>query len=328
MIDSRLFQKLSQLVTERNRILVVSHANCGDATGAMTACRLVLQRLGKEVTIGLPQPVLKAFQFLPGAEAIVTDLASVNLSDFDLLLCVDAAEPHMAGLADRWDSRPAGLVTVNLDHHLTNPSYGDLNLVDTSAAATCAMLYDWFTAAGYPIDQPVATCLLTGLLTDTGSFVNSATNEAALATAARLLLKGALVGEVLRRVVPNRTLPELKLWGRAFERLREDPELGLVTTAITQADLTELGGGPEALEGVANFLNELEGYRAVMVLKEQADGTVKGSLRTTRDDVDVAELAKLYGGGGHKKAAGFTVSGHVVESPQGWRVEPIDKSAV
>ncbi len=321
MIDARLFPKLTQLVGERNRILVASHANCGDATGAITACRLVLQVLGKEVTICLPAPVLKPFRFLPGAETVVSDLASVNLSDFDLLLCVDAAEPHLAGLADRWDSRPAGLVTVNLDHHLTNHGYGDLNLVDTSAAATCAMLYDWFTAAGYPINQRVATCLLTGLLTDTGSFVNSATNEAALATAARLLLKGALVGEVLRQVVPSRTLPELKVWGRALERLREDAELGLVTTVITQADLVELGGSPEALQGVANFLNELEGYRAVLVLKEQADGTVKGSLRTTRDDVDVAELAKLFGGGGHRKAAGFTVPGHLVEGTAGWRVE-------
>ena len=263
----------------------------------------------------------KSFWFLPGTEAIITDLATLNFADFDLLLCVDAGESHMTGLADRWDSRPSGMVTVNLDHHHTNPGYGDLNIVDKSAPATCAMLYDWFTVAGYPIDQRVATCLLTGLLTDTGSFSNPATNEAALATAARLLLKGALVSEVLRKVVQNRTLPELKLWGRAFERLQEDTELGLVTTVITQADLAELGGSAEALEGVANFINELEGYRAVLVLKEQADGTVKGSLRTTRDDVDVAELAKLFGGGGHKKAAGFTVTGHLVEGPQGWRVE-------
>ncbi len=328
MVPPANFKQLTELVKKSQRIIVVSHANCGDATGAVTACRLVLEAQGKEVLPCLPAPVPKTFSFLPGTEAIVTDPRLVDFDGYDLLLCVDAGEPHMTGLADRWDARPQGLTTVNFDHHLTNSDYGDLNLVDRSAPATCAMLYQWFEHAHYPIDQKVATCLLTGLLTDTGLFVNAATNEAALATAARLLLKGALVSEVLQKVAHNKTLTELKLWGRALERLQEDPEQGLVSTAITQADLKELGGTAESLEGVANFLTELEGYRAVLVLKEQADGTVKGSLRTTRDDVDVAAMAKTFGGGGHKKAAGFTVAGRLVEGPAGWLVEPIDKSAV
>jgi phosphoesterase RecJ-like protein len=92
---------------------------------------------------------------------------------------------------------------------------------------------------------------------------------------------------------------------------------------ITQADLKEFAATDEMLEGVANFLNSLEGYRAVLVLKEKSDGTVKGSLRTTRDDVDVAAIAKLFGGGGHRKAAGFTMPGRLVETEQGWRVEKV-----
>jgi phosphoesterase RecJ-like protein len=321
MINPANFEQLTRLIARAKRIIVVSHANCGDATGSVAACRLVLEAQGKEVLPCLPAPVPKTFSFLPGVEHIVTDLTQVDFTGYDVLLCVDAAEVHMTGLSERWNLRPPGLTTVNFDHHHTNPEYGDLNIVDRSAPATCAMLYQWFEHARYPIDQRVATCLLAGLLTDTGLFVNAATNEAALTTAARLLLKGALVSEVLQKVAHNKTLVELKLWGRALERLQEDPEQGLVSTAITQADLLELGGSAESLEGVANFLTELEGYRAVLVLKEQADGTVKGSLRTTRDDVDVAAMAKTFGGGGHKKAAGFTVQGKLVETDRGWQVQ-------
>ncbi len=320
MVSTTALEKLTRLVHGSRRILLVSHQNCGDATGAVAACLIVLERLGKVVTPYLPAPVPKSFCFLPRTEEIRTDLTTVRLEDYDLLLCVDAAEPSMTGLGDRFAERPTTLTTVNFDHHLTNPEYGDFNVVDRSAAATCAMLYEWFQFAGFNVDYAVATCLLTGILTDTGSFSNPATNDAALATASHLLLKGASVTQVLERVVRNKTIPELKLWGRALERLRVDQELGLVTTVVTQADVEELGGSPEALEGIANFLNELEGFRAVMVLKEQPDGSVKGSLRTTRDDVDVAAMAKLFGGGGHKKAAGFTVPGRLIETERGWEL--------
>ncbi|MBI5466196.1 MAG: bifunctional oligoribonuclease/PAP phosphatase NrnA [Candidatus Kerfeldbacteria bacterium] len=321
MLNRALLVQLTRLVLRSERILVVSHANCGDATGSVTALYLALTRLGKQVTVFLPAPVPKSFRFLPRTEIIKTDPAVIKWSDFDLFLCVDAAEPKLTGLESRWSERPASLTTVNFDHHHTNTGYGDLNLIDKESSAACAMLYEWWQSSGWFIDRQIATCLLTGILTDTGSFSNPGTNEVALRTASSLILQGASMGRVLDQVVRNRTLVELKLWGRALERLQENAKLGLVTTIITQADIAELGATAEALEGVANFLNELQGPRAIMVLKEQSDGTVKGSLRTTRDDIDVAALAALFGGGGHRKAAGFTVPGRLVETEQGWRVE-------
>lgn len=321
MLNPSSLLQLTRLVARSERILVVSHQNCGDATGAVTACRLVLQNMDKKVTIFLPAPVPKALRFLPGIESIITNPALISWREFDLFLCVDAAEPALTGLADKFADRPASLTTVNFDHHLTNPEYGNLNLVDRGAPATCAMLYEWFQAAEYHIDRRIATCLLTGILTDTGSFSNPATNEIALETSAQLLLRGASVGVILSKIVKNKSVPELKLWGRAFERLHENETLGLVTTVITKQDVEELGVTNEALEGVANFLNDLQGYKGVLVLKEQADGTVKGSLRTTRDDVDVSALARLFGGGGHRKAAGFTIKGFLTEGLNGWEIK-------
>ena len=320
MISQSLLLQLTRLVARSNNILLASHANCGDATGSVVACYLALTRLGKKVTPCLPAPVPRSFSFLPKTELIITDLKNINLVDFDLLLCVDAGEPAMTGLGDKFTNRPADLTIVDFDHHLTNPGYGDLNIIDKGSGATCTMLYEWFQFAGFEVDRKISTALLTGILTDTGTFANPATNEHSLQIAGHLLLQGASVKKVLDAVVNNKSLAELKLWGKAFERLREHPTLGLVSTVITQADLVELKVSNEAIEGVANFLNDLSGYRAVLVLKEQSDGTIKGSLRTTREDVDVSAMAKMFGGGGHRKAAGFTVKGSLVETEQGWLI--------
>ncbi len=320
MLTKIKLNQLNQQVARSARILLASHQNCGDATGSMVAVYLALRRQYRQVTMFLPAPVPKSLVWLPETDKIVTDANLINLADYDLWLCVDAADQAMTGLGDKFKERPIGLTVVNIDHHLTNPGYGDINLVDYTAPAACAMIYDWFTSVGYVIDQPIATCLLTGILTDTGSFSNPATNGIALQTAADLLIKGASVGRVLGEVVYNKTLAELKLWGRALERLNVNAELEIVSTIITQQDFAELKVSVEAVEGVANFLNDLSGFKAVLVLKEQTDGTIKGSLRTTREDVDVAKLAKLWGGGGHKKAAGFTVSGKLVQTENNWSI--------
>lgn len=321
MVSKETFNQLTKTVASANQILLVSHANCGDATGAVTATYLALSRLGKKVTAYLPAPVPKIFRFLPKSEVIISDASKIKLADYDLLFCVDLGEPKLSGLMDKWESRPHELITIDFDHHFTNSGFGTLNVLDKTASATCVMLYQWFTSADFTIDRSIATCLLTGILTDTGSFSNAATNELALRIASELLLRGASSARATQEITQSKTLSELKLWGRALERLQAQDDVGLVTTVITQNDLQEFDVGSEGVEGVANFLSELGDYRAVLVLKEQADGTVKGSLRTTRDDVDVSALAKVFGGGGHKKAAGFTVKGKLVETTNGWKVE-------
>jgi len=321
MFDKNVLMKLTRVVGRAQRILLASHKNCGDATGSMVACYLAFSHLSKPVDMFLPGAVSANLAFLPATEKIITDSSKINLADYDLFFCVDAAEVAMTGLAEQWQKRPSSLITVNFDHHLTNPGYGDINIVDKTASAACAMVYEWFKLAGYPIDQKMAACLLTGILTDTGSFSNPATDGMALRTAAELLRYGVSVAAVLGSVVYNKTLNELKLWGRALERLSVNTELGIVSTIITNQDLVDLKIDPQAVEGIANFLNDLSGWRAVLVLKEQSDGSIKGSLRTTREDVDVAELAKLFGGGGHRKAAGFTIKGRLVERDNRWVVE-------
>jgi phosphoesterase RecJ-like protein len=118
----------------------------------------------------------------------------------------------------------------------------------------------------------------------------------------------------------SKSVGSLKLWGRAFDRLKIDPETKIATTAITHQDMQELEVEADAAEGVSNFLNGLKGVRAVIVLSERTPGVIKGSCRTTDPCVDVSKLAMLLGGGGHKKAAGFSFPGKLEETATGWKI--------
>ena len=121
-------------------------------------------------------------------------------------------------------------------------------------------------------------------------------------------------------VAANQSIGMLKLWGRAFSRLTKSKFTNIVMTVITQKDFEECEVENDSAEGVANFLNNLHGAKAVLVLKEQKNGIIKGSLRTTQDGVDVSGFARIFGGGGHKKAAGFSINGKIIETPTGWRI--------
>jgi phosphoesterase RecJ-like protein len=143
-----------------------------------------------------------------------------------------------------------------------------------------------------------------------------------LQVASHLLNIGARHQEINKNILRNKSLSLLKLWGRAFERLRYNSSYDLAFTVITSQDITECGAESESASGLSNFFNDLAGAKASLVLIEQPDGTIKGSLRTTRDDVDVAKLAKTLGGGGHQKAAGFSVSGRLVYNEGNWFIRP------
>ncbi len=320
MITRFDLEKLQRNIRQAKKILIASHKNCGDATGSVISTMLALRYLGKQADMYLPSFVPDSFKFLPHSEKIIIGKEKIDLNNYDLFFCVDASDVYMTELQDQWVNRKPTLITINLDHHLTNPFYGDVNIIDKEASATSVMLYEWFRKTEIPITREMANCMLTGIFTDTGTFSNPATSSLSLQASSDMLVRGANPTKILDKMVNNKSVSDLKLWGRALERLNVDEDIGIVSTVITLADLKDLEVGRDAIEGIANFLNEIAGYKAVLVLKEQEDGTVKGSLRTTREDVDVAELAKQFGGGGHKKAAGFSIAGRLVETEKGWEI--------
>ncbi len=308
-------------IMRARRVLIVSHPKPdGDTLGAAAAMFNFCKVKGIPVDAFCVDAIPEQYSYMPGVEGYGCDPAVFVTPAHDVLAVFDAGDLRYAGIVDYIRTMPAPPRIVNFDHHATNEYFGDVNVVNVKASSTAEVVYDFFRENAVEISREMSVCLLTGILTDTGVFSNAATTWTSLEAASDLLRRGAKIQEVSKRLIQNKTVPALRLWGTAVARLKHNRELGVASTAVFLSDLDEDCVDAEHVDGISNFLNMVLDVKVVLVLKELPDGKVKGSFRTT-GDVDVSLLAKLLGGGGHKKAAGFTVPGRIVETEAGWRVE-------
>ncbi len=317
-----LFQSIKNHLKGAERVLIIAHQKPdGDALGAALALSHYLDYLKIPHVCFCKDQVPQQFFFMPSVGRFTHDHEAARRDSFDVICVVDSGDLVYAGAEELVNTHSArNAVILNIDHHPTNTNFGHCNLVHDTASSTSEIIFHFLDHQRYPISQETATCLLTGILTDTGIFSNLATTPSSLEVASRLFAYGARVKDIMRYTMRNMSLVNLQLWGRALSRLKEDAESGIVTTVITRADFDELGITEDGTEGIANFLNNLGQARMVMVLKEFEQGKIKASLRTTHADVDVSKLAQAFGGGGHKKAAGFTIEGALKETETGWEV--------
>lgn len=309
------------LTRHARRVIVVPHKNPdGDTLGAATAFIAYLRHYGINAVLWCKTNASSTLTFLPYADELKSDPAIWKLTDFDTVCVFDAGDLVFAGASEGITSLPHKPTIINFDHHYTNTRFGDYNFLQLTSASTTEVLYDYFSYIGFRIDPGIATSLLTGLMTDTGNFSNPATSESALRVGGALMRAGGNYMAILNYTYRNKSADALKLWGIALSRLRIKPDLNLVYTALTRKDMEGLKVTDNDIEGVANFFNSIGEVKISLVLKETQDGSVKGSLRTTSDDVDVSAMASQFGGGGHKKAAGFSVPGHLVERDGEWHI--------
>jgi len=322
MINQETAKKILQKINEAKNIFLVGHTDPdSDSIGASLALAGFLNSINKNNTVfalGCPSANLG---FLNGGEKIVGDPAVISDFDFDLIFILDFSEFRRSGLEEKLnEAKDHGVFFINIDHHQTNDSDFDIKVAEAAASSTSELVYDFFKFNDIEITASMATALLAGIVGDTGNFTNGATTFSALKASADLLHCGGKIQEVMFNLWRDKNLPILRLWGKALLRLEENPETGITTTFITLKDLAEEGADKMAAEGVANFLNVLGEARAIMVLREEEGGFVRGSLRTIHDDMDVSKIARQYGGGGHKKAAGFKIPGHLIETEEGWKI--------
>ncbi|MBU1148933.1 DHH family phosphoesterase [Patescibacteria group bacterium] len=323
MERKRLHQEIYDNFVKAKNILIVIHQNPdGDAIGSGLSLASYFKGKDWPHTIFSLDAPSKQFDFLPDIEVINSKQDVFVYTDFDLVAILDSGDLRYAGVEELINKIPGSRpLLINIDHHHTNQLFGDLNLVDPAASSTAEILFNFFDDLRIDINQNMATNLLTGILMDTGTFSNPATTIDSLSSSAKLLIQGGKLPQIISHAVKNKELATLKLWGKALSRLKKNNKTGFVTTAITQKDMEECQTNEEATEGVSNFLNNLSDTKAVIVFRELGDGMIKGSLRTTDDLIDVSEIATMFGGGGHKKAAGFTVKGKLEETVDGWQVK-------
>jgi phosphoesterase RecJ-like protein len=298
------FQELNDLINTSEKIVVVSHLRPdGDAVGSLLSLSLSLASSGKTVFPILADGLPYRFKLLPGSDLVNKDLPPL----WDLLICVDCADFERTGLEKEILQRTP---VVNIDHHPTNTTFGNLNYVDPHAAAAVEIVYDIIRLLNLPEDRDIRNNLMAGLLADTIGFRTANVHPGTLRIAADLLDQGADLSELYEYVLNQRTFSAAKYWGLGLEKVQQ---LGqLVWASLTLADRKISGYSENDDADLINFLSTIEDTNVTVLFIEQPEGKVKISWRA-RDGIDVAVLAERFGGGGHKPAAGAMVEGSLLE---------------
>jgi len=247
--------------------------------------------------------VPRAYRWVPAADTIRV-LTEGRLPDCDLVVGLDAGEADRLGRA--WSERPAGARVVNLDHHVSNPGYGDAAWVDATAAATGEQVYALLRALAWPLDRDIARYLLISLVTDTGRFCYSSTTARTLETAAALVRAGADPDELQRHLFGAVPLGVHRLRARAVDELRLLGGGRLALLTVEDGFGREFGAGAEEVKDLIDVLVSIEGVRVAALVRGLPDGGTKVSLRSKSDSADVAAFCQRFGGGGHVRAAGFS----------------------
>ncbi|MBU0531358.1 bifunctional oligoribonuclease/PAP phosphatase NrnA [Patescibacteria group bacterium] len=296
--------QINEAILDANHVLILPDERIdGDSLGAALALYRYLDRSYKKVTILCSAEIPEKYHYLPHIELCRFDRVVLIDESIDLVISVDCSDADY--ISEIVGALPRPVDLINIDHHETNDRFGEIVQVVTEAASTTEVVYRFFRENNLWIDPDMATALLAGVYFDTTVFSNKSTRDGSLTIASELILLGARVNDVVKFQHTNKSLGMLKIWGVALGRLRAHSS-GAVVTWITAADMDEAGVDVEDIDGLSNFLHGVIEADSIIVLREQADG-VKVSMRTMSGNV--AAIAKMFGGGGHVKAAGFSVPG-------------------
>jgi bifunctional oligoribonuclease and PAP phosphatase NrnA len=310
-----LAQAFAAALRPGQRVCITTHVNPdGDGLGSEVGLVHLLRARGIEAVVTNPSPTPPRFGFLfedlPGVDR--TAEAVKELRRADLIIVLDISDISRLGMLIE-TVRERGVPVACVDHHV---STGQLpagpRYVDPEAAATGELIFELAKANGWPITQEIARALYVAIVTDTGGFRFSNTRPRTLRVAAELLETGVDPERIYLEVYARAPEGRPRLFAEALQTLVVEPEYGLAWVTVPPGAIERLGVSSDDLDGVVEFPRSIEGVRMALLFREIAQGRVKVSLRSV-GDVDVAAFAKPYGGGGHTKAAGLSLSGSLAE---------------
>jgi bifunctional oligoribonuclease and PAP phosphatase NrnA len=291
----------------RERFLLTAHEGPdGDALGSLLGMHHLLTQLGKDSVMFMaakefPLPI--EYRFLPLEEVFHEPPADMADRTIIFLDCgnIDRMPVEFLTAGDNF--------RINIDHHHDNTLFGDINLVDTAASCTAEIVYQLANLLGVEVTPEIASALYVGLVTDTGKFMYENTNARTHRIAAELIDAGVEVDETYRRLYEHVPIEKLRLVSRALDGIQRYCGEKLVVAYVTAADYEASGAGEEMTEGIIDHLRSVEGSKVAALVRDQGDrgrAARKVSLRSSGGDIDVSAMARLHGGGGHKRAAGFS----------------------
>ena len=298
--------QIAQRITDGERFLLTTHEGPdGDALGSLLGLHGILTQLGKDAVMFLAEkefPLPVEYRFMPLQEVFHEPPADLADRTVIFLDC---------GNIDRMpvDWLQTGGEILNIDHHHDNTRFGSVNLVDPDAACTAEIIFELSARLGAQLTPEIAAALYVGLVTDTGMFMYENTDARSHRVAAALIEAGVDVNEIFRRLYERMPAEKLRLLARSLERVERRLEGVLSLTYISAEDYALTGADEVLTEGIIDFVRALEGTQVAAVIRDKSDSggaARKASLRSTDGSVDVSEIARKMGGGGHRRAAGFS----------------------
>ena len=284
------------------RLALIAHVSPdGDTVGATLALRLAFLARGKAVDVICDGEPPRSMDFLPGIDAFIRPEAAQE--PYDAAIAVDVSDRMMMGSSlSVFDGAPMRMV---IDHHATNPAYGDVNYIRGGESACCLLAFEAIEGLGVTMTREMGTCLMTGLSTDTGHFQYPSTSAATLAAAAKLLELGVDISYITRRMYRTQPISRVNLTRIAYQKLRFELGGQVGVIELNRHDFEETGCTFAQADGLVNKALEVEGVRLAVLASEREDG-IKMSLRAVEPDT-VNDIAVRFGGGGHAQAAGCTI---------------------
>ena len=302
-------QKIAEKILKSDDFLIVAHVNPdGDAIGSGMALRNILEKLGKKALFTLDGTVPEKLSFMYDYGAF-TSYEEIKDRTFPCVICVDTADIERIGKVRDTFFRAGS--TIVIDHHETNPGFGELNRIEP-VGATGLLVNDLRKALGVELDKDIACLLYVAICTDTGNFCYQNTDERILSLAGELRAAGADIPLITEQVYKNRNYGATRLIGRCLERLRLFDDGKIVISYVQLSDFEEFGALQEDTEELIDFLRALNTVEIAIVVKEARPDFYRLSFRSKRY-ANVAELAGRFGGGGHIHASGGQIEGNDIE---------------
>jgi bifunctional oligoribonuclease and PAP phosphatase NrnA len=306
-IDATAIERVVGEIRSRERFILTAHEGPdGDALGSLLGMHHLLKQLGKDSVMFLASkefPLPIEYRFLPLEEVFHEAPADMADRTTIFLDCGNIDRMPVDFLAAE------GVFTINIDHHHDNTLFGDVNLVEVDASSTAEIVYELSVLLGARITPEMASALYVGLVTDTGKFMYENTNARTHRIAADLIEAGVQVDETYRRLYEHVPIEKLRLLSRALAGIQYHCDDRLVLAYISTADYEASGASEEMTEGIIDHLRSVEGARVAVLIRDLGDrgrAARKVSLRSSDGEVDVSAIAREHGGGGHKRAAGFS----------------------
>ena len=300
---------IKEEIQKANSIVILTHESPdGDAIGSSLAFYLALKQMQKEVDLIIPE-YSRTFSFLPGADQIKKEGTK---TEYDLAVSLDAADlKRLNGFANYFENAK---VKISIDHHGSNKMFADYNFVNPAAPACAQILVTVLEFLGVEITKEIGTCLLTGIITDTGGFKYPGVTQETFEFASWLLSKGVNVSDIYKRVLQIKTRTNFELTKIVMDRMEFVEENQITFTYITNEDLEKVGAETGDHEGLVEIGRDIEGVEVSIFLREVENG-FKVSLRSN-NYVNVSDVCIIFGGGGHPRAAGCTLQGDLESAKQ------------